>query len=108
MQVTIFLDIDEVFRFCQLIPARSSASEAIGRAIHTREYWGSVGQDVAVECDDSEARTLLSYAQSHCPSAVDKIRRAFRLAHLRIDDRHHDLLTAFSRASRTVKSDDRK
>jgi hypothetical protein len=99
MQLTIFLDIEEVNRFRQIDPSTSSASEAIERAIRVWEYWGSVGRDVVVECDDSEARDLLSCAESHCPSAVDKIRRAFRLAHLRIDDGHHDLLTAFSRAS---------
>jgi hypothetical protein len=99
VQLTIFLDIEEANRFCQVVPATSPASEAIGRAIRMREYWGSVGRDLVVECDDSEARDLLGCAESYCPSAVDKIRRAFRLAHLRIEDGHHDLLTAFSRAS---------
>lgn len=99
MKLTIFIDIDEVFRLCQLVPATSPASQAIGRAIRMREYWGSGGREVAVECDDREARDLLGHAQSECPSAVDKIHRAFRLAHVRIDDEDHGLLSAFSRAS---------
>ena len=69
----------------------------MGRAIRMRDYWGSDGRDVVVERDDTEARDLLGYAESYCPTAADKIRRPFRLAHLRIDDGHHDLLTAFSR-----------
>lgn len=96
MKLTIFLDIEEVFRLSQLIPARSPASEAIALAIHMRHYWGSDGKDVAVECDDSDGRDLLGYAESGSPSAAYKIRRAFRLAHLRIEDRDHALLTAFS------------
>jgi hypothetical protein len=88
MKLTIFLDIDEVFRFRQLVPLTSSTNEAIGRAIRAREYWGSVGRDVVVECDDSQGRDLLDYAHSYCPSAVDKIRRAFRLAHLHDDYSH--------------------
>ena len=31
MQLTIFVDIDEVFRLRQLVPATSPASQAIGR-----------------------------------------------------------------------------
>ena len=108
MQLTIFLDIDEVFRFSQLLPVKSSTSAAIGRAIRAREYWGSVGRDVVVECDDSEGRDLLGYAESSCPSATDKIQQAFRLAHLRTHDDPHSSLTAFAGASATGKSADRK
>jgi hypothetical protein len=108
MQLTIFLDIDEVFRFSQLVPVTSSTSAAIGRAIRTREYWGSVGRDVVVECNDSEGRDLLGYAESYCPSATDKIQRAFRLAHLRTHDDHHSSPPAFSETSATGKSADRK
>jgi hypothetical protein len=108
MRLTIFLDIDEVFRFSQLLPVKSSTSAAIGRAIRSREYWGSVGRDVVVECDDSEGRDLLGYAESNCPSAMDKIQRAFRLAHLRTHDDHHSSPTAFAKASATGKSADRK
>ena len=85
MQLTIFLDIEEANSFCQLIPATSAASEAILRAIHMREYWGSVGRDVIVQCGDSEARELLGYAHSYCPTVADKILRAFQLEHLHID-----------------------
>ena len=85
MQLTIFLDIEEAYSFCQLIPATSAASEAILRAIHMREYWGSVGRDVIVQCGDTEARELLGYAHSYCPTVADKILRAFQLEHLHID-----------------------
>ena len=108
MQLTIFLDIDEVFRFSQLLPVKSSTSEAIGRAIRAREYWGSVGPDVVVECDDSDGRDLLGYAESDCPSATDKIQQAFRLAHIRTHDDHHSSHPAFSVASATGKTADRK
>jgi len=87
MQMTIFLDIEEANFLRLVIPDSPPASEAIARAIHTREYWGAEGRDVIVECDDTEGSELFAYAQSYCPSAVDKIRRAFRLAHLRIDSR---------------------
>jgi len=108
MQLTIFLDIDEVFRFSQLVPVTASASAAIGRGIRAREYWGSVGRDVVVECDDSEGHDLLGYAESYCPSATDKIQQAFRLAHIRTHDDHHSSPTAFAGASATGKSADRK
>jgi len=85
MQMTIFLDIEEANFLRLIIPDSTSASEAIARAIHTREYWGAEGRDVIVECDDTEGSELFAFAQSYCPSAVDKIRRAFRIAHLRID-----------------------
>jgi hypothetical protein len=98
MQVTVFLDIEEVFRLSQLVPVTSSVSKAIARAIDLRKYWCLGDRDMAVECDDTEARELLGYAESYCSSAVAKIRRAFRLAHIRVDDKHHDLLTAFSRS----------
>ena len=100
MKLTIFLDIEEVFRLSQLVPFTSPASKAIARAIHMREYWGSGGPDVAVECDDGEGRDLLGYAEPY-PSAANKIRRAFRLAQVRIDDSDHSLLTAFSKSERT-------
>jgi hypothetical protein len=96
MKLTIFLDIEEVFRLCQLIPAAAPASKAMGRAIQIRQYWGSADKEVPIECDDDVGRDLLDYAESSCPNAADKIRRAFRLAHLRIDDRDHGLLKAFS------------
>lgn len=99
MRLTIFLDIDEVYRISQLVPVTSSAGEALGRAIDTRRYWCLGDPDIVVECDDTEGRDLLGYAESYCPSAASKIQRAFRLAHVRIDDDLHDLLTAFARAS---------
>lgn len=83
MQLIIFLDIVEADTLRQLNHAPSSAKQAVERALQTRRYWGSRGRDVIVECDDKEARELASYAHSHCPSAVQKIRTAFRLAHLR-------------------------
>ena len=85
MQMTIFLDIEEANFLRLVIPDTSSGSGAIARALHTREYWGADGRDVIVQCDDSEGSELFGHAKSYCPSAVDKIRRAFRLAHLRID-----------------------
>ncbi len=83
MQLTIFLDIVEADSLRRLDHAKSSAKQAIERAIKTRDYWGAIGRDVIVECDDKAARELASYAHSRCPSAVQKIRAAFRLAHLR-------------------------
>ena len=89
MQITIFLDTEEADYFCKIIPASSGGAEAIKRAIRTREYWGPDGRNVIVVCEDSEGAELFRYAQSYCPSAVEKIRRAFRLAHLRIDGEDH-------------------
>jgi hypothetical protein len=86
MQLTIFLDITEADSLRRMYHAASSARKAVERAIQARDYWGSIGRDVIVECDDRDARELASYARSHCPSAVDKIRSAFRLAHLRRDE----------------------
>jgi hypothetical protein len=86
MRLTIFLDEEEAKFLNLMIPASSPASESIGRAFHTREYWGSESRDVIVDCDDSEAMELLAYAQSYCASAGAKIRQGFRLAHLRLDD----------------------
>lgn len=82
MQLTIFLDIVEADSLRRLDHATSSAKQAVERAIR-RDYWGSLGRDVIVECDAKAARELASYAHSHCPSAVQKIRSAFRLAHIR-------------------------
>ena len=89
MQITIFLDTEEADYFCKIIPAASAGTEAIQGALRTRESWGSDGRDVIVVCEDSEGAELFRYAQSYCPSAVEKIRRAFRLAHLRIDGEDH-------------------
>ena len=83
MQLTIFLDISEADSLRKLDHAKTAAKQAVERAIQTRNYWGPVGRDVIVECDAEEARELASYAHSHCPSAVQKFRTAFRLAHLR-------------------------
>ena len=90
MQITIFLDTEEADYFCKIVPAASAAADAIKRAIRTREYWGHDGKDLVVVCDDTEGAELLRYAQWYCVSAIEKIRRAFRLAHLRMDgeDRH--------------------
>lgn len=89
MEITIFLDTEEADYFCKIVPASSAGAEAIKRAIRTREYWGADGADIVVICDDTAGAELLGYAQSYCPSAIEKIRRAFRLAHLRIDGEHH-------------------
>lgn len=83
VQLIIFLDIVEADSLRRLDHAASSAKQAVERAIQMRDYWGSLGRDVIVECDAKAARELASYAHSHCPSAVQKIRTAFRLAHLR-------------------------
>ena len=94
MQLTIFLDEEDAKFLNLMIPASSPAGEAIARAFHTRDYWGPESRDVIVDCDDTEAMELLAYAQSYCASAGSKIRRAFRLAHLRLEGmsreaRHH-------------------
>ena len=84
MQMTIFLDVEEAHFLRDMIPGSSAGSAAIVRAIHNRDYWGSEGRDVIVNCDDDEGLELLAYAESYCDSAADKIRRSFRLAHLRV------------------------
>jgi hypothetical protein len=77
MKLTICLDIDEIFRVSQIVPVRSSAGGALGRAIYMcGSHWSSGNRDIVVECDDTEARDLLCYAESSCPSAADKIRQA--------------------------------
>lgn len=86
MQMTIFLDVEEANFLRDMIPQSSRGGEVIVRAIHTRDYWGAEGHDVIVDCDDDEGLELLAYAESYCDSAADKIRRSFRLAHLRIRD----------------------
>ena len=86
MQMTIFLDVEEANFLRDMIPESSPARAAIVRAIHTRDYWGAEGRDVVVDCDDDEGLELLAYAESYCDSAADKIRRSFRLAHLRVRD----------------------
>jgi hypothetical protein len=85
MQMTIFLDIEEANFLRLIIPDASGASEAITQALRNREYWGAEGRDVIIECDDIEGNELYAYAQSYCPSAIEKIRRAFRLAHLPLE-----------------------
>jgi hypothetical protein len=83
MRLTIFLDIAEVDALRDSMLQQSSVSEALERALQTRNYWGAVGRDVVVECADPAAYELLGYARSACPSAVEKIRAAFSLAELR-------------------------
>lgn len=89
MEITIFLDTEEANHFCKILPIASAGNKAILRAMRARDYWGPDGRDVIVVCDDAEGAELLRYAQSDCPGAVEKIRRAFRVAHLRIDGDHH-------------------
>jgi len=86
MELTIFLDPQEANHLRKVLPAKSLGSEAIAKALHTRDYWGPISRDVPIECDECQGRELLYQAQSFCPSAVEKIRRAFRLAHLWLDD----------------------
>ncbi len=83
MQLTIFLDLVEADSLRRVEPPAFSAKEAVERAIQTRDYWGALGRNVIVECDATTARVLARYAHCHCPSALQKIRTAFRLAHLR-------------------------
>jgi hypothetical protein len=83
MRLTIFLDIGEVNSLRESMPQQSSAGEALERALQTKNYWGSVGRDVVVDCADHAAYELLGYARSACPSAVEKIRAAFSLGELR-------------------------
>jgi hypothetical protein len=98
--------MDEVFRLSQVAPVRSAAGATLGRAIYMRNYWGTDDHDVTVECEDAEARELLGYAESSCPSAVSKVRRAFRLARIRIDDDDHNLLAAY--CSEAAQGTDKK
>jgi hypothetical protein len=86
MQMTIFLDVEEANFLRDMIPQSSRGRAAIVRAIHTGDYWGAEGRDVIVDCDDDEGLELLAYAESYCDSAAGKIRRSFRLAHLRVRD----------------------
>ena len=51
----------------------------MGRAIHAG-ILGTDGRDAVVECDDTEARDLLGYAEAYRTTVADKIRRALRLA----------------------------
>ena len=86
MELTIFLDTEEANHFRKVLSDKSLGSEAIEHAFRTRDYWGSISRDVPVECDERQGRELLHQAESFCPSAVEKIRRAFRLAHLWLND----------------------
>jgi hypothetical protein len=86
MQMTIFLDVEEANFLRDMIPQSSPGHAAIARAIQTRDYWGAEGCDAILDCDDDEGLELLAYAESYCDSAADKIRRSFRLAHLRVRD----------------------
>lgn len=83
MNMTIFLDIEEASFLSEILPDTSLASQAIGRAMRTREYWGSDGRNVVVQCEDMDGLDLLGYAESYCPNAAASIRRAFRLANMR-------------------------
>lgn len=82
MQMTIFLDMEEASFLREMIPAESPASEAIARAMRSREYWGEKERDLVVQCDDDDGLDLLVYAESYCPKAAGNIRRALRLANL--------------------------
>jgi hypothetical protein len=91
MQLTFFLDIEEAQFLRRLLPPASSASKAVDSAITTHQYWGSIGRDVYVECDDRQADELLGYAYPVCPKVADKIREAFQLARLRVGARRDSL-----------------
>ena len=83
MQLTIFLDIMEANSCAETIMPNHRRNKRLSVPFKTRDYWGAIDKDVIVECDDKAARELARHAHSRCPSAVQKIRRLFRLARLR-------------------------
>jgi len=47
------------------------------KTVRLQHPHGLATADAVIECDETEARELLSYALFHCPKAVLKIRDAF-------------------------------
>jgi hypothetical protein len=87
MRVMIFLDLPEAECLRLSVPSRSSAKDAIQRALLLRQQWAPASSNVPTECDDVQAGEILAYAQSACESAVEKVRSALRLARLRNEAR---------------------
>ena len=75
MKLKIFLDSDSYEWLWSHVPLQALSRAALRQAVllgHTR----------VIDCDDVEARDLLSSAQGHCPGAVRGITEAMRNAGL--------------------------
>ena len=73
MPIKIFLDDNSFHALKRAIPERSNTRSVLDAAAQQNFF------DVIITCTESEARSLLLYAD-HCPKVVQSIEAALRLA----------------------------
>jgi hypothetical protein len=77
LEWNIILDIDSYECSLKRVPNQAPSRAALNAAV-------LLGNTRVVDCDNVEARDLLVYAISPCPSAVGRIAEAIRAAGIKI------------------------
>lgn len=77
MQLRIFLHTRDLDRLATGFYITPVVSDLITRALRLRYFAGASGSEIAIVCDETEARELLDYACKQCPECAEKIRSAF-------------------------------
>jgi hypothetical protein len=77
MHCSILLDLDNFECLRKSLPAESEAVSAVAQAGIFQPGKRFPNGAALIECSETEARALLSHAESHCPDSVPAISKAF-------------------------------
>jgi hypothetical protein len=77
MELDIFLSNDDFNCLIKFVPEASKAYNALKHPVDLNDKSNLPAGDIAIKCDATDARVLLTYAQFNCPNAARKIRDAF-------------------------------